>query len=125
MSYEKQNWKTGDTITAEKLNHIEEGIEKGYFQLVEIIYDESTDKYRLNKTYSEINELLINGIPTFMKFSSTQSAELLPITTTVHAGDMYGVGALTINAFTYEPSAQVYIADSENGYPILIEQEAH
>ena len=26
MSYEKQTWKTGDTVTAEKLNHIEEGI---------------------------------------------------------------------------------------------------
>lgn len=27
MSYTKQTWQTGDTITAEKLNHIEEGIE--------------------------------------------------------------------------------------------------
>lgn len=27
MSYTKQNWKTGDTITAEKLNYIENGIE--------------------------------------------------------------------------------------------------
>ena len=26
MSYEKQTWQTGDTITAEKLNHIEDGI---------------------------------------------------------------------------------------------------
>lgn len=26
MSYEKQTWKKGDTITAEKLNHIEGGI---------------------------------------------------------------------------------------------------
>ena len=26
MSYEKQTWKTGDKVTAEKLNHIEEGI---------------------------------------------------------------------------------------------------
>lgn len=28
-SYEKQTWTTGDVITAEKLNHIEEGIESG------------------------------------------------------------------------------------------------
>lgn len=26
MSYEKQTWKNGETITAEKLNHIEDGI---------------------------------------------------------------------------------------------------
>lgn len=29
MAYEKQEWKTGDTITAEKMNHIEDGIECG------------------------------------------------------------------------------------------------
>lgn len=26
MAYEKQTWSTGDTITAEKLNHIEDGL---------------------------------------------------------------------------------------------------
>lgn len=29
MSYEKQNWQNGDIITAEKLNHIEEGVYEG------------------------------------------------------------------------------------------------
>ncbi len=29
MSYEKQTWTTGETITAEKLNHIEDGIAEG------------------------------------------------------------------------------------------------
>ena len=28
MSYTKQTWQTGDTITAEKLNHIEDGIDE-------------------------------------------------------------------------------------------------
>lgn len=27
MAYEKQTWACGDTITADKMNHIEEGIE--------------------------------------------------------------------------------------------------
>lgn len=27
MAYEKQTWECGETITAEKLNHIEDGIE--------------------------------------------------------------------------------------------------
>lgn len=26
MAYEKNNWQTGDVITKEKLNHMEEGI---------------------------------------------------------------------------------------------------
>lgn len=29
MSYEKQTWQTGDVITAEKLNHMEDGIASG------------------------------------------------------------------------------------------------
>ena len=28
MSYEKQTWVCGETITADKLNHMEEGIEE-------------------------------------------------------------------------------------------------
>ena len=35
MSYEKQTWTTGDTITAEKLNHMEDGIES--YSNVEVI----------------------------------------------------------------------------------------
>lgn len=29
MAYEKQTWQTGDVITADKLNHIEDGIASG------------------------------------------------------------------------------------------------
>ena len=37
MSYEKQTWVTGETITAEKLNHMEDGImESG--GVVEVIW---------------------------------------------------------------------------------------
>ena len=35
MSYEKQTWTTGDTITAEKLNHMENGIKN--YSNVEVI----------------------------------------------------------------------------------------
>ena len=30
MAYEKQTWQTGDVITQEKLNHMEDGIEDAY-----------------------------------------------------------------------------------------------
>ena len=30
MAYTKQTWQTGDTITAEKLNHIEDGVGDAY-----------------------------------------------------------------------------------------------
>lgn len=50
MSYEKQTWQTGDTITAEKLNHIEDGIAGGGVLLVG--FDEQT--MALDKTWQQI-----------------------------------------------------------------------
>ena len=47
MSYEKQTWANGDTITAEKLNHMESGIEDssggGYDGVILITYPETSD----------------------------------------------------------------------------------
>lgn len=36
MSYTPTEWKNGDTITAEKLNHIEEGIENNNERIIEL-----------------------------------------------------------------------------------------
>lgn len=40
MAYEKQTWKTGDVITAEKLNHMEDGI-KEYADMIGGMIDKS------------------------------------------------------------------------------------
>lgn len=45
MSYEKQTWASGDIITAEKLNHIEDGIEEpigyAYSENENVLFDET------------------------------------------------------------------------------------
>ena len=53
MSYEKQTWTTGDVITAEKLNHLEDGIESGGMMIVTITGND-TDGYTSDKTFAEI-----------------------------------------------------------------------
>ena len=45
MAYEKQTWTTGEVITANKLNHIEDGI-GGAFPCYEITYSDGA--YKLN-----------------------------------------------------------------------------
>lgn len=52
MAYEKQTWVTGETITADKLNHMEDGIAAGGIQYdLELVYyveyDDSTENYVL------------------------------------------------------------------------------
>lgn len=64
MAYEKQEWKTGDTITAEKLNNMEEGIDK------------AQNRYEIN----EVRELLFEGsLTTEIEEGSAAYTEFEPI----------------------------------------------
>lgn len=62
MSYEKQTWKTGDIITADKLNHIENGIGSsggwGGWLIVDLSTEfvEGRPTMTLNKTWREIKD---------------------------------------------------------------------
>ena len=68
MAYEKNTWKTGDIVTSEKLNHIEEGIEAGggsggggafYVNITENSSGELVDG---DKTGAEIGAALEDGL---------------------------------------------------------------
>ena len=57
MSYKPTTWKSGDTITSQKLNKIEQGIvsaESIEPLVINIIYDETLEYHRLDKTFGEI-----------------------------------------------------------------------
>lgn len=66
MSYEKQTWANGDVITAEKLNHIEDGVyansQSGGALIVNDLIDEQTGIETLDKTYTEITAAIDAGI---------------------------------------------------------------
>ena len=67
MSYEKQTWINGDTITAEKLNHMEDGIKRG----ANLVLSETTEerdsgtgtitKHILNVTFNDMINTIQNG----------------------------------------------------------------
>ena len=52
MSYNKQTWTDGDVITAEKLNHIEDGIDSSEEDILEIRFDNTTKE--CNYTFEEV-----------------------------------------------------------------------
>jgi len=67
MYYTKTNWKTGDTITADKLNHIEDGIAEGssggnitFFPLT---YDGTY--YNTTASYNDVYQAMENGVVFF------------------------------------------------------------
>lgn len=65
MSYEPKEWVCGDTITAEALNHMENGIEEASQGgaeplLVNSVYSEE-GRYDLDKTFGEIRVAFNSG----------------------------------------------------------------
>lgn len=60
MSYTKTTWQTGDTITAEKLNHIEDGIADSG-SVFNINVTEEGTAWTMNKTWNEIKNAFLSG----------------------------------------------------------------
>lgn len=60
MAYEKQTWTTGEVITKEKLNHMEDGIANsgGGSEVLFVGYDILLNKF--DKTWNEINTAFSN-----------------------------------------------------------------
>lgn len=54
MSYEKNTWNKGDVITANKLNHIEDGLADGGVLVVGVTIDSQDDSKTLDKTWQQI-----------------------------------------------------------------------
>ncbi len=116
--YEKQTWNTGDVITEEKLNHMEDGIASGgsgggtFF--VGSTYDESTQIETLDKTWKEIVDAFNAGKNVILKFSDG------PTITTIYTLAGYGCANnnFAVRFFGYIDNViSNFLADSENGYP--------
>lgn len=80
MPYVEQTWVTGETITAEKLNHMEDGIasdETGIFLVTLTLTGENTGT--IDKTFSEIITALDSGqIPIIKRVANGEYAGSLP-----------------------------------------------
>lgn len=64
MSYVKNTWQTGDTITATGLNHMEDGIADaggGGALIVNIVDVPEQQTVHLDKTWKEIKEAILAG----------------------------------------------------------------
>lgn len=69
MSYVEQTWQTGDTVTAEKLNHMEAGIAEagGGGRLIVTLTDDGTELIG-DKTWQECYNVFSAGQPVIVVF---------------------------------------------------------
>lgn len=104
MAYEKQTWATGDTITAQKLNHMEDGIAGAGGVLVVGLQE---DGQTLNKTWQEIFNLMKSGTIVFIKTNDDSFWIQLGAVT----------GCMHMNHYMVQSESTTYVTDSPNGYP--------
>lgn len=77
MSYTPTTWQTGDTITAEKLNNMESGIEASNGIIIPITVDTANERYYVPKEIAGdvYNQLVANpDAPVFLSFTDSSFA---------------------------------------------------
>lgn len=113
MSYEKQNWKTGDIVTANRLNHMEDGIESNVL-VVNIQGDiDGEEPLILDKTWQQIYD----SAYTIAIYSELGAKEFYPIGQIMpggeYEGETYPYGVIFENRYnTFE-----FKTNSADGYP--------
>ena len=74
--YEKQTWVTGEVITKEKLNHMEDGIANSSGFLITTI---NTETGKLDKTWNELHNAFEAKIPVFVWMPKTIGSDMFII----------------------------------------------
>ena len=122
MSYTKQNWQSGDTITANKLNHMEDGIADGGGGggVVVVHITEEDDVATLDKTWNELQELLSSGALVATLWETSGFTTMQFLTQAYSFDGTYAVafmGASIRPDWTGETLATVFSCESADGYP--------
>lgn len=137
MAYIKNTWATGDTITAAKMNNIEDGIEEaaqsGGGGAVIITDTGGT----LDKTFAEIYNLIFNGVPCYILHKDgaspsdldevyTYNIALLPVVAVYKYNEDYRIVASSnmmrtvSNVYQGSASSWTYQVSSSQEYPTFL-----
>lgn len=118
MSYEKQTWQTGDVITEEKLNHIENGIaDAGTGLIVNAEVDGQTQREVLDKTWEEIHDAIVAGRNVIVAKESNSSWEgqhIVAYDYITEVGESLTEGE---DYYVQVMMGTIYATSTENGYP--------
>lgn len=101
--YEKQYWKNGDLITAEKFNNIENGIETNACFIINV-NSEGQDLI-LDKTYKEIVTAINN--------------KMLPRIRYIDQNQIYFFSISYVEPYQIAIEGKIWVASAENDYPII------
>lgn len=113
MAYDKQTWVNGETITQEKLNHMEDGIANAGGGGVLVVNATKTSSsgstYILDKTWQEIHDAFLS-VPVIIHQISDNGDGYLAVTL---VGDSRPEDGVMVNA----GGSATFIADNPTDYP--------
>lgn len=112
MAYTPTTWSSGDTITATKLNKIEQGIVGvGGILVVTATINSTTGFTSLNKTWQEIHDALIAG-------ENVNIVANVENTVVIYFVDMVDVSNNVYSIHSFNTMDNVnFSTDSASGYP--------
>lgn len=115
MSYEKQTWVTGETITAEKLNHMEDGIGSGDSDIVIVHYNDMTQE--CDYTFEQLVELLSSNKTMIAKVIYDGKGSIVTITLpTMHVREINtGGGSMQIVQIEFYAMMGRVVSEAING----------
>lgn len=114
MAYEKTNWQTGDTVTAEKLNHAEQGIaDAGQVMVIEINPETVTLQSTWQEIYDAFNAGVLLLVINHTNTGETAFNESNYIVSQVGLAD----GDYYLHLFNWS-TVDIFKTDSASGYPV-------
>ena len=118
MSYTPTTWQTGDTITAEKLNNMESGIEASNGIIIPITVDTANELYYVPKEIAGdvYNQLVANpDAPVFLSFTNSSFATPF-LTTAAEKYESYLTDAyiVSFNPELWETFASSFTQHTQN-----------
>lgn len=126
MAYEKQNWECGQVITADKLNHMEDGIENAggecggkIFQIVGQGTCDGISYYEFDFTYQDVLEAVADGIPCWSHLINGGYALIIysnpHMVNGVYAADVIFIDPNSVGSNTPRLNSMTVYSDTEDG----------
>lgn len=113
MSYEPTEWKTGDVVTAEKLNKLEEAVGNADNSPLIVSGTTSDNVETLDKTWKEIYDAYVSGRVVLYK----EEAENYIHVCSLEDVSMNSQSEPASYEVSFNGEGLTYSTDSENGYP--------
>ena len=106
MSYTPTNWQTGDVVTADKLNKIENGVANGGGVLI-LESNISENTIELNASYNDIKEAVLSGKNIFIEQTVTSASGTALATTSFYIQTLLEVPEVNYYGFMFGTTISV------------------